>query len=83
MVFFGGVNSLTGSIFATFLLTLVPEVLRSVSLYRMLIYSILVLIVINFKPNGLFGNWELTDLFTKRSNHKSPKSVLKEEDKHE
>lgn len=83
MVFFGGVNSLTGSIFATFLLTLVPEVLRSVSLYRMLIYSILVLLVINFKPNGLFGNWELTDLFTKRSNHKSPKSVIKEEDKHE
>lgn len=66
MVFFGGVNSLTGSIFATFLLTVLPEILRSVAEYRMLVYSVLVLLVINFKPNGLFGNWELSDLFIKR-----------------
>ncbi|MEA5051275.1 MAG: branched-chain amino acid ABC transporter permease [Oscillospiraceae bacterium] len=66
MVFFGGVNSLTGSIFATFLLTSLPEILRSVQQYRLLVYSALVLLAINFKPDGLFGNWELTDLFVKK-----------------
>ena len=71
MVFFGGVNSLTGSIFATFLLTLIPEVLRSVAIYRMLVYSALVLIVINFKPDGLFGHWELPDLFKKKNSPKT------------
>ena len=58
---------MTGSIFATFLLTLIPEVLRSVAIYRMLVYSALVLIVINFKPDGLFGHWELPDLFKKKN----------------
>lgn len=66
MVFFGGINSLTGSIFATFVLTALPEVLRSVSQYRMLVYSALVLLIINFKPDGLFGHWELTDLWKKK-----------------
>lgn len=66
MVFFGGVNSLTGSIFSTFLLTALPEVLRSVSEYRMLLYSALVLLIINFKPDGVFGSWEVTRLFTKK-----------------
>jgi branched-chain amino acid transport system permease protein len=66
MVFFGGVNSLTGSIFATFMLMTLPEFLRSVAEYRMLVYSALVLLIINFKPDGLFGNWELTDLFVKK-----------------
>jgi len=66
MVFFGGVNSLTGSIFATFTLMLLPELLRAVSKYRMLLYSALVLIVLNFKPDGLFGSWEITDLFKKK-----------------
>ncbi|MEG2939225.1 MAG: branched-chain amino acid ABC transporter permease, partial [Oscillospiraceae bacterium] len=65
MVFFGGVNSLTGSIIATFMLTALPEFLRSVAEYRMLVYSALVLIIINFKPDGLFGSWEITDLFKK------------------
>lgn len=66
MVFFGGVNSLTGSIFSTFLLTLLPELLRSVQQYRLLVYSTLVLLAINFKSDGLFGNWEVTDLFVKK-----------------
>ena len=75
MVFFGGVNSLTGSIFATFLLAALPEVLRAVSQYRMLVYSALVLLIINFKPDGLFGSWEITDLFSKK------KKVAEEGDK--
>lgn len=60
MVFFGGVNSLTGSIVATFVLTGLPEVLRFLADYRSIFYAVLVLLIINFKPSGLFGEWELT-----------------------
>ena len=60
MVFFGGVNSLTGSTLGAFILTALPELLRKLASWRYIVYSILVLIIINFKPNGIFGEWELT-----------------------
>lgn len=60
MVFFGGVNSLTGSTLGAFILSALPQVLRSLQDYRYVIYAILVLIIINFRPSGLLGEWELT-----------------------
>jgi len=60
MVFFGGVNSLTGSIFGTIILTALPETLRFAADYRTVFYAILVLLIINFKPAGLFGEYELS-----------------------
>jgi len=60
MVFFGGVNSLTGSIFGTIILTALPEVLRFAADYRTVFYAVLVLLIINFKPTGLFGEYELS-----------------------
>jgi len=62
MVFFGGVNSLTGAIFAALLLTGLPELLRFLAYYRTIIYAALVILIINFKPEGIFGQWELTPL---------------------
>lgn len=61
MVFFGGVNSLTGSVAGTFILLGLPELLRPLYNYRIIVYAVLVLIIINFKPAGLFGEWELSD----------------------
>jgi branched-chain amino acid transport system permease protein len=60
MVFFGGVNSLTGAILSAFILTGLPELLRFLLSYRTIFYAVLVILVINFKPEGLLGNWELT-----------------------
>jgi len=60
MVFFGGVNSLTGSIIGTIILTALPEFLRFAAEYRTVFYAVLVLIIINFKPTGLFGEYELS-----------------------
>jgi branched-chain amino acid transport system permease protein len=60
IVFFGGVNSLTGSILSSFILLGLPELLRFLLYYRTVFYAILVLLVINFKPEGLLGHWELT-----------------------
>ena len=75
-VFFGGVNSLTGSIVATFGLNALSQFFSRFADYQVLIYSAMVLLVLNFKPNGLFGYWELSDLFTTRD--KRMKRLLKE-----
>ena len=60
MVFFGSTGSITGSVLAAFLLSGLPELLRFLLQYRGIFYAILVLLIINFKPSGLLGDWELT-----------------------
>ena len=79
MVFFGGVNSLTGSVVGAFILSGLPEVLRSLDQYRSIIYAILVLLIINFKPSGIFGEWELSPRNLKALGEKLAKRSRKEE----
>jgi len=59
MVFFGGLNSLTGVIIGTTFLTLSLEILRFTGAWRMFIYVLIMIILIDFRPQGVFGNWEL------------------------
>lgn len=80
MVFFGGVNSLTGSTLGAFILSALPQFLRSLQSYRYVIYAILVILIINFKPSGLLGEWELTPGHIKASISKLGKKQKKEED---
>lgn len=79
MVFFGGVNSLTGSTLGAFLLSALPQVLRGLQSYRYVIYAVLVLLILNFKPSGLLGEWELTPGNLKALAGKMRKSGKKEE----
>jgi branched-chain amino acid transport system permease protein len=60
MVFFGGRDSLTGAIFGAATLSALPEILRFASQWRVLIYCLIILMIINFRPAGLFGRWELS-----------------------
>lgn len=60
IVFVGGINSLTGSVFATLLLTGLPEMLRFASEWRIVVYCVIVLLIINYRPIGIFGEFELT-----------------------
>lgn len=60
IVVFGGLSSLTGALFSGVFLGLLPEVLRSAAEYRIIIYSVIVLFIINFRPKGLFGHYELS-----------------------
>lgn len=60
IVVLGGLGSLTGSIIAAIALTILPEVLRSFSEYRMLIYAIALICVMLFRPKGLMGNYEFS-----------------------
>jgi len=59
MVVLGGMGSITGSILAAFLLTALPEVLRPIKEYRMVIYSLLLIVLMITRPQGIFGLGEL------------------------
>lgn len=58
MVVLGGMGSLTGSILAAIILTALPELLRSFADYRMILYSLLLIIMMIKRPQGLMGQRE-------------------------
>ena len=60
MVVLGGLGSITGSITAAILLTFISAALASYPEWRMVIYSILLIILMIYRPQGLFGNKELS-----------------------
>ncbi|EGC84052.1 branched-chain amino acid ABC transporter permease [Anaerococcus hydrogenalis] len=60
MVVLGGMGSFTGSIISTIVLTVVPEILRAFAEYRMIIYSVILVIVMIFRPQGLMGREEFS-----------------------
>ena len=55
MVILGGMGNTVGVILAAILLTLLPEVLRSVAEYRMILYSFLLIVLMIARPQGLFN----------------------------
>jgi branched-chain amino acid transport system permease protein len=59
-VVIGGLGSLTGSILATTLLTLLPELARAAAEYRMLAYGVAVVLIITLRPSGLLGYKEFS-----------------------
>jgi len=54
MVILGGMGNTPGVILAAVLLTVLPEVLRPVAQYRMIIYSLLLIVLMLTRPQGLF-----------------------------
>jgi branched-chain amino acid transport system permease protein len=55
MVILGGMGNTPGVILAAILLTVLPEVLRSVDEYRMVLYSLLLIVLMLVRPKGLFN----------------------------
>ncbi|HHY10100.1 MAG TPA: branched-chain amino acid ABC transporter permease, partial [Firmicutes bacterium] len=60
MLILGGLGNLTGSVIVAVLLTFLPEFLRGFAEYRMLIYPVLLLLMMLFRPTGLMGDVELS-----------------------
>ena len=55
MVILGGMGNTLGVILAAILLTLLPELLRPIAEYRMIIYSLLLIVLMILRPQGLFN----------------------------
>ncbi len=60
MVIIGGMGSISGVILSAVLLTVLPELLRSVAQYRMVIYSLLLVLIMILRPTGLFARARTT-----------------------
>lgn len=60
MVVLGGMGSMIGSVISATVLTALPELLRAFSDYRMVAYSILLILVMIFKPTGLMGTYDFS-----------------------
>jgi branched-chain amino acid transport system permease protein len=55
MVILGGMGNTPGVILAAILLTVLPELLRAVDEYRMILYSVLLIVLMLVRPQGLFN----------------------------
>jgi branched-chain amino acid transport system permease protein len=60
MVVLGGTGSITGSVLAAAVLTMLPEVLRQFEQYRMVLYALLLIILMLTRPQGIFGSREIS-----------------------
>ncbi len=55
MLVLGGMGSIIGVIGGTTVLTAIPEILRFANEYRMIMYGVVLIFMMVFRPRGLFG----------------------------
>lgn len=60
IVVLGGLGSLSGSIIAAILLALISTVLQGFTEIRMILYALLLVVIMIFRPQGLMGSRELS-----------------------
>lgn len=58
-VVLGGLGSITGAVIAAAVLTAAPELLRGLGEWRMILYSLLLIVTMLVRPQGLLGTREL------------------------
>ncbi|HEX3031308.1 MAG TPA: branched-chain amino acid ABC transporter permease [Bacillota bacterium] len=62
MAVLGGLGSIPGTVLGASVLTIAPEFLRFMDQYRMLVYGVLLVVLMVFRPNGLMGGVDFTKL---------------------
>ena len=83
MVVLGGMGSMLGSVLSATVLTILPEALRAFSDYRMVVYAVVLIVVMIFRPQGLLGTYDFSmgDTIEKLMNGQAPwKKHKKDED---
>lgn len=63
IVVLGGMGSLTGSVIAAILLAVLTTFLQSFTAVRMIVYALLLVLIMIFRPQGIMGTKEINDLF--------------------
>lgn len=61
MTVLGGRGSISGVMLAAIILTILPEALRDVDQYRLIVYALLLIGMMLLRPQGLFGIHEIWD----------------------
>ena len=62
MVVLGGMGSITGSIAGAFVVTFISAALAAWPEFRMIIYALALVLLMFYRPQGLFGYMELTNM---------------------
>jgi branched-chain amino acid transport system permease protein len=60
IVVFGGLGSVSGSILAAILLALISTLLQSFAEIRMVLYALMLVVIMIFRPQGLMGSKEVS-----------------------
>jgi len=55
MTILGGINSLFGPVIGAFIITLLPELLRSFKDYRSVVNGLILVVIVLFLPKGLWN----------------------------
>jgi branched-chain amino acid transport system permease protein len=69
MLAVGGLSSLPGAILGAAIMILVPEYMRALAEYKMLLYGVLLILLMTFLPQGLAPTLER--LLYRISNHEN------------
>lgn len=59
MIAIGGLGSIEGAVLGAVLLTVLPEAFRGFDSYRMIIYSLALILIMIYRPQGILGNKSL------------------------
>ena len=65
MVYLAGMGSLSGSVISAILFTILLELLRPLQILKWVIIPLILILVMQFRPEGLMGDKELSDFFPK------------------
>ncbi|KAA0889809.1 branched-chain amino acid ABC transporter permease [Oryzomonas rubra] len=82
MIVLGGLGSIPGAVFGASILSAAPEFLRFMSQYRMMVYGALMVFLMVFRPNGLLGGINFTDLVLRKLGVRPRGAVRTLEEKH-
>ncbi len=66
MVVLGGLGSISGSVLAAIVITILNAWLVPLGPYRMVLFALALILMMIFRPQGLFGLREVWDVFAKR-----------------
>lgn len=76
MIVIGGLGSITGSVLGAMLFIGLTEGLREFSQYRMVLFSLLLIIIMIVRPQGILGHREARDFFRRRRLNSPPPPPL-------
>jgi branched-chain amino acid transport system permease protein len=62
MVVLGGLGSISGAVLAAIILSVLPEMLRNLAEFRLILYALLLIVMMLVRPKGLFGVREVWEL---------------------
>ena len=75
MVILGGMGSNLGVALGAIILVSVPELLRGLQEYRMLIYGAVLVIMMLIRPQGLLGGIKITDILNKEKDRRGEEAL--------